>query len=230
MLVLHLLIVYLSVVTPVWGYYSYKKFQREYPGNPGIKMAYYCLTVFELWTLAAVFAGYAALKGLPLSRLGFSDADWGSVSIMLLTALITYTAAPLVMMRTVPGYKELIEKQLRLAGDFLPAGQREKRFWLLVSATAGICEEWLFRSFMFYYFPLIIPGISMALVIVISSLLFGLGHSYQGFKGVLTTAFMGGLFGCLYYFTGSIVLCMVLHFLIDARIIAMLPGDTKLEG
>ena len=104
-----------------------------------------------------------------------------------------------------------------------------KRFWMVISATAGVCEELLFRSFMFYYFPLIIPGISMVWVIVISSLIFGLGHSYQGVKGVLSTALMGGLFGCFYYFTGSIVLCMVLHFLIDARILAMLPKDKPAE-
>ncbi|MFP3722585.1 CPBP family intramembrane glutamic endopeptidase, partial [Niallia circulans] len=53
------------------------------------------------------------------------------------------------------------------------------------------------------------------LVIIISSLLFGLAHTYQGGIGVIRTAIIGILFSGLYLGLGSILPLIVLHFLID---------------
>lgn len=225
MIVLHLLILYLAFWVPIWGYYAYKKFKIDILINPGKKMTYYRRTVIEQWTMAAVFAGYVYGSGISWSELGFGGADWGRLSILIFAELVIVIVAPLIMVAFVRGYRETIDKQFQSMEDFLPATAREKRFWILISLTAGICEQFLFRSFLFYYLPLLLPGLSAVWVIVISSLIFGLGHCYQGTKGILSTAVLGGLFGCLYYFTGSIMLCMLLHFLFDARIIALLPRD-----
>ncbi|WP_307592208.1 CPBP family intramembrane glutamic endopeptidase [Paenibacillus wynnii] len=225
MIVLHLLILYLAVGVPVWGYYSYKKFKIDILSHPGKRMTYYRRTVIELWTMAAVFAGYVYGSGISWSKLGFGGADWGWLSILFFAELVIFIVAPLIMVAFVRGYRETMDRQFQSIGDFLPGTTREKRFWIVISLTAGVCEELLFRSFLFYYLPLLLPGLSGVWVIVISSLIFGLGHCYQGIKGILSTAVLGGLFGCLYYFTGSVMLCMLLHFLIDARILALLPRD-----
>ncbi|WP_379128343.1 CPBP family intramembrane glutamic endopeptidase [Paenibacillus sp. sgz500958] len=227
--VLHLLVLYLLLVTPVWGYYSYAKYKREYRIHPGIKITYYKKTVVELWALAAVFTGCVYWKGIPWPTLGLAEAQWGRISVMLLFGLGTFTAAPLIMMKGIPGYRETMHKQLKELDEFLPSGQPEKRFWIWVSLTAGICEEWLFRSMMFYYIPLVIPGVSFLWVMLLSSLLFGLGHYYQGGKGVMSAMIMGLMFGGLYYYSGAVWLCMLFHFLIDVRIILMLPKGISQE-
>lgn len=229
MLMLHLLILYLSAVAPVWGYYFYKNFKRDCRIDPGKRMLYYRRTVIELWGLAAVYAGYVQWQGISWHLLGFAGAEWGRVSVLLVAGLLSFIAAPLVMMAWIPGYRDTMHQQLQSMDDFLPGTRREKIVWVFISITAGVCEELLFRSLMFYYFPLLFPGISIIGVVMISSLLFGLGHCYQGVKGVLSATLMGGFFGCLYYFTGSIWLCMLFHTLIDARIILMLPANPPSE-
>jgi membrane protease YdiL (CAAX protease family) len=51
--------------------------------------------------------------------------------------------------------------------------------------------------------------------------LFGLAHAGQGVKGVLATAAMGLLFGWLYVASGTLLLPMVLHALVDLRALAV---------
>ena len=48
-----------------------------------------------------------------------------------------------------------------------------------------------------------------------ASLAFGLGHAYQGFRGVVQTGLVGAFFGAVYFVTGSLWASMVLHALMD---------------
>ena len=51
--------------------------------------------------------------------------------------------------------------------------------------------------------------------VIVSSVFFGLGHSYQGAAGILRTGLAGLGFGVFYLFTGSIWLPIVGHALLD---------------
>jgi membrane protease YdiL (CAAX protease family) len=53
--------------------------------------------------------------------------------------------------------------------------------------------------------------------IVLAALAFGWAHLYQGWTGVLATALLGGLFAWLYWATGSLLLPVLLHVLVDLR-------------
>src|SRR5262249_43179689 len=72
---------------------------------------------------------------------------------------------------------------LRLPG-LLPNNAAERAAWIVLSLTAGVCEEILFRGFLIRFLHggvLVLPA---AGALAVSSLVFGLGHAYQGFKGV----------------------------------------------
>jgi membrane protease YdiL (CAAX protease family) len=51
---------------------------------------------------------------------------------------------------------------------------------------------------------------------MVSAVLFGLGHSHQGWKHVPMVVLVGGVFGALYLLTGSIWLPIILHAVLDA--------------
>lgn len=109
--------------------------------------------------------------------------------------------------------------------ELLPVTKKEKKLWNYVSLTAGITEEMIYRGFLIYAITYLFPNFSIWLVLVLSSFLFGLAHTYQGFKiGVLRTTIVGFIFSILYIGLGSILPVMILHFLIDY--LAKL-GDTK---
>ena len=97
----------------------------------------------------------------------------------------------------------------------LPITKKEKKTWSLLSLTAGITEEILYRGFLIYAISSLLPDLSIWIVAILSSVLFGLAHTYQGAPGVIKTSFVGFLFALLYLSTGSIIPVIILHFLID---------------
>ena len=98
----------------------------------------------------------------------------------------------------------------------MPVTNKEKKIWNFVSLTAGITEEIIYRGFLIFAFAYLFPDFSIWLVIILSSLLFGLAHTYQGFTtGVLRTTIFGVIFSILYIGIGSILPLIVIHFLID---------------
>jgi membrane protease YdiL (CAAX protease family) len=90
----------------------------------------------------------------------------------------------------------------------LPHTDEELRRFLWLSLTAGICEELLYRGFLLAYFGHWLGPIPS---LVISSAIFGLGHLYQGVRGVGLTGFVGALLGVFYLLSGSIFPSMLLH-------------------
>lgn len=104
----------------------------------------------------------------------------------------------------------------------VPVTARERLLWLLVAVSAGICEEIVFRGWLLstLHGPLELNG---AVLIVTAAAIFGLAHGYQRAMGVLLTALAGALFCALYVASGSLLVPIVLHALIDARF-ALLPA------
>lgn len=105
---------------------------------------------------------------------------------------------------------------------WLPQTRRERTTWILLSVTTGICEEILFRGFALHYLlhgPL---ELNLPLSIAIACLLFGFGHRYQGWRGVLQTCCFGAVMSGLFVATGSLLLPIVVHTLVNLRI-ALLP-------
>lgn len=96
--------------------------------------------------------------------------------------------------------------------EMLPRTRSERNAFYLLSVSAGVCEELIYRGFVFAY---LLHYMTMPSVVVLSSLLFGLAHSYQGLKGIPLTATIGLLLALLYLYTGSLWASMVLHAAID---------------
>ena len=66
--------------------------------------------------------------------------------------------------------------------------------------------------------------------IVLSSILFGFAHIYQGWKGAVGTAVAGVVLAYLYVVTGSLILPIIVHILLDIRIVFIAPALLKLDS
>jgi membrane protease YdiL (CAAX protease family) len=92
-------------------------------------------------------------------------------------------------------------------------------YWLLLAwASAALGEELQFRGFLFSRLERLFGGVrgATALAVVAQAVLFGLGHFYQGWGGVLATGALGLLFGGLFLLAPrNLVPGMVLHGLVD---------------
>ena len=116
----------------------------------------------------------------------------------------------------------------RVVNGLIPRTRREKSYFVATALAAGICEEIVFRGFLLYVLIRIFPELSPFLLAALAGACFGAAHFYQGIKGVIKTGLLGILFGFLYISTGSLYLCMAVHFLFDISA-AFLCEEDKYE-
>ena len=89
------------------------------------------------------------------------------------------------------------------------------RIWL----GAAICEEIVFRGFLIGRLEVAFGGpsrIAIAAAVLLSSVLFGFAHTYQGPTGILITGVLGLIFACVYAYWGrNLWLNIVVHGIYD---------------
>jgi membrane protease YdiL (CAAX protease family) len=105
-----------------------------------------------------------------------------------------------------------LRRQMTKLEPFLPKTIEQLLWGLLVSLFAGLFEEIAYRGYLIPYCLFWLPHWP---ALIAAALLFGLGHIYQGAAGTLMTAFLGLAFGFIYVETGSLVLPILLHAVVD---------------
>ncbi len=126
--------------------------------------------------------------------------------------------APMLLARLNTRLRATFEKQIA-ANPLFPTTGSQRRLFLLVSLTAGICEEIIFRGFAIHTFGALLPTAGVLVALALASALFGIAHAGQGPSGVVITGIFGAMFGALYLASGSLVLPVVLHIIADARFV-----------
>jgi CAAX protease family protein len=123
---------------------------------------------------------------------------------------------------SVPPLIRWLRKVMPDFSALIPLTVPERLLWIGVAASAGICEEIVFRGWLLatLHERLTVSGTPLVLL---AALLFGLAHIYQGSTGVALTTFAGIFFCGLYVMTGSLLLPILLHALVDVRF-AVLPA------
>ncbi|MGV8912764.1 MAG: CPBP family intramembrane glutamic endopeptidase [Rhodoglobus sp.] len=105
--------------------------------------------------------------------------------------------------------------------SILPRNRQELVLGGLLSINAGIVEELLFRLAL----PaLLFATTGNAIVAIVGSLvLFGAMHSYQGVAGIIMTTVIGAIFMGLYVLSGSILVAIIAHAVLDLRSLVVIP-------
>lgn len=91
----------------------------------------------------------------------------------------------------------------------LPVTQTEKTTWVVVAITAGICEEIVFRGYLFRQFEAFTGNRWAALSL--QALLFGVSHGYQGWKSVVVITVYGAGIGLVALVRGNVRAPVIIH-------------------
>jgi membrane protease YdiL (CAAX protease family) len=94
-------------------------------------------------------------------------------------------------------------------GFLNPRGAAEVTLWVIMSVTAGFCEEVVYRGYLQKQ-ALALTG-SATLAVAFQAILFGVGHWYQGGKQVITITVLGVLYGILAHWRKSLRPGMISH-------------------
>ncbi len=90
-----------------------------------------------------------------------------------------------------------------------PQNALELLLWVILSISAGICEELTFRGYLLQQFSRASGKIWIG--VLASSLLFGIAHGYEGVSGMIAITLYGALFCILAIKRGSLRPGMMAH-------------------
>ena len=92
---------------------------------------------------------------------------------------------------------------------------------IVLVMVVALAEETIFRGYLILRLKAVTASASAA--VLLSAVIFSLGHGYEGSAGVVTVGFMGLIFALVYLWRQSLVAPMVMHFLQDFIGIVLLP-------
>lgn len=210
-----LFIAWLCVFNPLYGaLVSVPRIRAmPQPEQDRLRPRVYWNGLLTFWFFGIVSVTPWLGRDAPLSAIGISLPGplWPAVAVVLALAGAGVMLQRRAVMRAPEGAQQ-VRRQLRTVEWLLPRSRREVVMWGGISLHAGICEELLYRGYLFALARSLMPDIAACIVV---TALFGMAHLYQGLRGVVYTTCLGAVFLALAWFSDSLWLPMLAHALFD---------------
>lgn len=236
LLVSVVLLLYLTAIVPVTGHFEHKKLKQSLADGRNKKLIMYRHTILWSWIPVMIIALLIPFSQLTFNDLGFSwiDLNTSELSYWIVIPGITlfflyfiYNIYSILLLKNSRNARLEASKNLpEYVKALLPITSQEKKTWVGVAISAGITEEIVYRGYLFFALGLLFPSFSIYHILLISTLLFGLGHVYQGKELVKPTA-LGLLFGFYYILFDSIIPIIMLHVAQDLVVTYLIEEEYK---
>ena len=210
-----LIFLVLGVVVPWRGRKRLKQLLAKPRVEPAERLSLYWSTIVFQWIAAAVVAWRSWAHGLTRQQLGLVMP--GRILLFAVTvcgAVVIVTLQWFNLRRMGRSTSPLRGPLQALAARILPQSSTELVPFLALALTAGLCEEFLYRGFAMAVIGR--AALPTGVVVLLSSVLFGLAHLYQGRAGFVSTLLLGLLFGFSRSALGSLLPVIVWHVGVDA--------------
>jgi uncharacterized protein len=179
------------------------------------RLSLYASTIGFQWVAATVVAWRAWARGLSFEELGLVVHGNWRIVIAAIVGAATLGGFQWFNLRRMGRSSGKAREFMRvLAERILPQSRLEFVLFLALAVTAGVCEEFLYRGFAMA--AMTRAGLPAWGVVLLSSILFGLAHLYQGRGGLLSTLVIGTVFGTARIAYDGLVPVMIWHFAVDA--------------
>jgi membrane protease YdiL (CAAX protease family) len=198
----------------IFGYFSFRDAQHAHTAvsapaavSHGAIIRGYLISIAYEWGMAYwAWAGVHWNGGRLSDLTGGRWASWRSLAMDVaiaipfwgvweLTAWLMHRAVDRVATPTTP-YQP-------------PSGLLEIFLWILLSVSAGFCEELVFRGYLQQQFRAATRSIVAA--VILQGAIFGLVHAYQGWKQVMVIVPLGILYGALVAWRRNLRASMIAH-------------------
>ena len=204
----------LGVILPWRGRVRTKKLLAMPQVSTTERLALYASTIAFQWFAVAVVAWRAWAHGYTASQLSLTIPDRSRILVPSIVGAATIAALQWLNLRRVGKLPVEARGSLQaLAERILPQSTVELLPYLALAITAGLCEEFLYRGFAMA--ALLNVGLQAWAVVLLSSVLFGLAHSYQGRGGIVMTLMIGLILGTSRLAYDSLVPAVFWHSAVD---------------
>jgi uncharacterized protein len=221
-----LIFLVLAVVVPWRGRIRLKQLLAKSRVESRERISLYISTIVFQWIAVAIAGWRAWAHGYTPQELGLST---GPNQLRTIIAAIGGTVILgglhwMNFQRMGRLIDKLPARVQAMATRILPQSGRERLPFSALAITAGCCEEFLYRGFAMAVFTR--AGFPIWASVVVSSVLFGAAHLYQGRGGLIGTGILGLVFGVFRAYTGSLLPVAAWHAAVD--IVAGFAGSLYL--
>jgi uncharacterized protein len=196
----------LVVVFPVLDYRLYARLKTT--------LQIYAWNIAAEWALVAACVWQVHSHGLGLADIG--ERLGNPLRTLVVAAALVAGTALIVVGRDKKRKatrRARVGKAIDSVRRLIPVSKGERHAFVAVALTAGVCEELLYRGWLLSLLAAALGSIWAGLVV--SAVMFGVAHAYQGRSGIIGSSLLGCVFGLLFLLTGSLLVGQVLHTAID---------------
>jgi len=209
-----LIFLFLGIVVPWRGMVRLKKLLALPSVSTKEKLVLYGSTIAGQWVITGFVAWRALARGLSAGNLGLANSGGantilGSLGLAVIAGVLHW----LNLRRVGKSPGKAPELMRSLARKILPVNSVELLPYGALAVTAGVCEEFLYRGFAIGALSRV--GFPAWAVVILTAVLFGLAHAYQGRSGIAGTFVMGILFGVVRLAYDTLVPVMMVHTVVD---------------
>ena len=227
-----IILLLLAVVFPLLGVRDYRLLlRRTNEGDADARVKFYKGYLKWQWPLTIGLLAWWLLSGNGLESIGLipvaDGQQWVAIGVGVLAILAQVTYLAWVSLNT--DGLTAIKKQMGELSNLAPQSPTENRLFDMVSISAGVCEEILYRGLLL---ATLVSLVGTWPAVAITSLIFGLGHAYQGISGIAKTGLVGLVLALFTVSSGSLYIAIVLHAVIDltsGRIMGRALRNTTLQ-
>src|SRR5580692_8687795 len=222
----------LGIAVPLLGRRRVGQLMRTPSTTKMDRLSLYATTLAFQWIAAGVILWRAAAHEIRAAQLGLAIGN------PILTVTITIVLTALVLLNQLISLRRLVSNPAeaqgllpQLALKLFPQDDVERLAFFALVVTVAICEELIYRGFVQRVFQDWSRG-SVIVAVIGSAVFFALAHLYQGRRGLVSTLTIGLLFATIRAWTGSVLPCVVAHFVADITVGMLAPGrlHAALEG
>ncbi|HYF94566.1 MAG TPA: CPBP family intramembrane glutamic endopeptidase [Symbiobacteriaceae bacterium] len=208
---------------PFYGRLKYETLKYRAPRDPRARTRSYLATILTEWGLVALACLGLYLDKTPTGSIGLKPPVGvaASVTWWLTAAAVAGAIAITIQMLRRADLRAAYREGMGHISHLLPDTGGERALFAAVAATAGFCEEVLFRGFLPLYFVTVLPTLPFWAALLLAAVSFGVGHWYQGRRGIIQTGLLGLALAAFYFATGSLYGAMALHAIVDLIALAL---------
>lgn len=202
---------------PLWDYFvAWPKARAKLAsGDPHARRVLYRGAIRTQWIAAGLVGALWILNARDRTQLWLQmPTGWRLVvgAVVAVLAFALMAAQAIGATRANAETRAAIRPRLSYAAPILPRTLAERRWFMVLSITAGTCEELVYRGYVVW---VLTPWLGVWGAAATSVIAFGVAHSYLGRQGVLRATVAGAVFAWAVVGLRSLYPGMILHALLD---------------
>jgi membrane protease YdiL (CAAX protease family) len=222
-----LILLFLGIAVPVLGRRRVRQLMQMPSTTKMDRISLYASTLAFQWIAAGIILWRTNAHQIRPNQLGLAlpnPALAVSATVVLAALILVNQLLGLRRVAAQPANTQGIVPQLAL--KLFPQDDVERLAFFALVITVALCEELIYRGFVQRAFQDWSRG-SVIAAIVGSAAFFALAHLYQGRRGLISTLTIGLLFSAIRAWTGSLLPCVVAHFVADITVGILAPSRVR---